>query len=383
LGLNYYLGLTSFWFWIIIIFGYGKFIVLNLYHRYKRLSEMPDPMISLLVGLALLGIGIFFFWPNGGLIGLWSRVHRVSSRVLHEDALKHIHRTERYGHPASIHSVAGALEVSTGQAAEILASLEKKELIFRDGADIRLTPSGREYALRIIRAHRLYERYLAEETGYVESEWHDQAEQYEHRLTPEAANALSVLLGHPTHDPHGDPIPTADGEMVLHGGQPMTSAVLNQTHLIVHIEDEPNTIYAQLVAEGLYPGMEVILTEKTSQLVRFWANGDEHVLAPIVAANISVLPISQEAHVEINPGESLDTLKPGESARIVQLSPRLRGSERRRMMDLGILPGTSVQAEMISPTGDPTAYRIRGALIALREEQANMILIDRQKEVEA
>jgi DtxR family transcriptional regulator, Mn-dependent transcriptional regulator len=163
----------------------------------------------------------------------------------------------------------------------------------------------------------------------------------------------------------------------------MTSAVLNQTHLIVHIEDEPNTIYAQLVAEGLYPGMEVILTEKTSQLVRFWANGDEHVLAPIVAANISVLPISQEAHVEINPGESLDTLKPGESARIVQLSPRLRGSERRRMMDLGILPGTSVQAEMISPTGDPTAYRIRGALIALREEQANMILIDRQKEVEA
>jgi DtxR family Mn-dependent transcriptional regulator len=266
---------------------------------------------------------------------------------------------------------------------EILGNLEKNELIFREGTEIRLTPSGRDYALRIIRAHRLYERYLAEETGYEESEWHDQAELHEHRLTPKAADALSTLLGHPTHDPHGDPIPTADGKMVLHGGSPLTSMALNEPHLIVHIEDEPNTIYAQLVAEGLYPGMEVILTENTSRLVRFWANGDEHVLAPIVAANISVLPIPQEARLEVSPGESLDALKPGESARVVQLSPRLHGTERRRMMDLGILPGTSIQAEMISPSGDPTAYRIRGALIALRKEQASMILIDGQKEIEA
>jgi DtxR family transcriptional regulator, Mn-dependent transcriptional regulator len=341
---------------------------------------MPDPLIALLVGLFLLGIGILIFWPEGGVLGLWNRLRRMSDRVLLEDALKHIHRAERYGHTVNIQSVAGALEISAGQATEILRNLEKNELILRDGDEIRLTPGGRDHALRIIRAHRLYERYLAEKTGYTESEWHNQAEQYEHRLTPEAADALSALLGHPTHDPHGDPIPTAEGKMVLHGGMPLTSMALNEPHLIVHIEDEPGAIYAQLVAEGLSPGMEVILTERTPQLVRFWAHGDEHVLAPIVAANISVLPIPREERLQVDSGESLKTLKIGDSARVARLSPRLRGAERRRMMDLGILPGTSIQAEMTSPSGDPTAYRIRGALIALREEQAKMILIDRQEE---
>lgn len=342
---------------------------------------MPDALIALLIGLTLLGIGVLLFWPNGGLIGLWNRVSRVSARVLHEDALKHIHRAERYGHATSIQSIAGALEINAGQAADILGSLEKKELVYREGGELRLTPAGRDYALRVIRAHRLYERYLAEETGYVESEWHDQAEQYEHRFTADTLDALSAQLGHPTHDPHGDPIPTAEGEMILHGGQPLPDMELNQPLMIVHIEDEPETIYAQLVAEDLYPGMDVILIEKTSQYVRFWANGDEHLLAPIVAANISVLAVPQKVDLEVGPVESLSDLKLGEQAYVVQLSPRLRGAERRRMMDLGILPGTSVKMEMNSPGGDPTAYRIRGALIALRKEQASMIRIDRREEV--
>ncbi|MCB0153338.1 MAG: ferrous iron transport protein A [Anaerolineae bacterium] len=59
-----------------------------------------------------------------------------------------------------------------------------------------------------------------------------------------------------------------------------------------------------------------------------------------------------------------------------------RGAERRRFMDLGILPGTVITAEMISPSGDPTAYRVRGAVIGLRREQANLIQITRNVEPE-
>jgi DtxR family Mn-dependent transcriptional regulator len=342
---------------------------------------MPDPLIALLVGSSLLAVGTLLFWPNGGLVGRWGRMRRMSARVLNEDTLKHIHRAERYGRSATIQSVAGALGVSEGQAAEILGYLEEQELVICEGSEIGLTANGRDYALRIIRAHRLYEHYLAEETGYSEADWHDQAERFEHTLTPDAADSLSAQLGHPTHDPHGDPIPTADGEMVQHGGQPLTTMELNQRLRIVHIEDEPDTIYAQLVAEGLYPGMEVILIEKAPQRVRFWADGDEHLLAPIVAANISVIPEAREVQVEVpSPGEPLSALKPGESARVLQLSRRLRGVERRRMMDLGILPGTLIEAEMTSPGRDPTAYRVRGALIALREEQASMIQVERQGE---
>ena len=90
-----------------------------------------------------------------------------------------------------------------------------------------------------------------------------------------------------------------------------------------------------------------------------------------------------ETLAEGSEGEHLNDLKPGETGRVVNISLRCRGPERRRMMDLGILPGTVIKAEMTSPSGDPTAYRIREALIALREEQANMINITRLQEIES
>ncbi len=115
--------------------------------------------------------------------------------------------------------------------------------------------------------------------------------------------------------------------------------------------------------------------------VRFWADGDEHLLAPLMAANISVRPIeAMTLAAGAGPalGETagtLATLRPGQQGQVVALSPRMRGAERRRMMDLGILPGAVIAAELISPSGDPTAYRIRGAMIALRREQAQLINI--------
>ena len=102
------------------------------------------------------------------------------------------------------------------------------------------------------------------------------------------------------------------------------------------------------------------------------------MLAPIVAANVSVVPLpGLEVLVEQSAVEHLSDLKPGEKAVVSGLSPTCRGTERRRFLDLGILPGTAVEAEMISPSGDPTAYRVRGALLALRREQAEYIRITR------
>ena len=70
---------------------------------------------------------------------------------------------------------------------------------------------------------------------------------------------------------------------------------------------------------------------------------------------------------------TLNHLKPGQQGTVINLVARCQGAERRRFMDLGIVSGTIIKAEMTSPSGDPTAYRIRGALIALRREQAQMI----------
>lgn len=77
--------------------------------------------------------------------------------------------------------------------------------------------------------------------------------------------------------------------------------------------------------------------------------------------------------------DTLDMLGLGERARVVGFSDACPVEEERRMFDLGLLPGTWVTAELKSPSGDPTAYRIRDALIALRQEQAKMILVDRSE----
>lgn len=322
----------------------------------------------------MLAIASLTFWPAGGWVRRWQSVRRMTRRALTEDALKHIQKMQNRGRQATLESVAGSLEISGNRAAFLLSEMERNELVIRNGEGYLLTQTGAEAALHVIRAHRLWERYLSEETGYQEAEWHIQAERREHALTPEQADALSARLGNPTHDPHGDPIPSSEGTFVPHQGQPLTTYHPGERLLVVHLEDEPEAVYAQISAEGLYPGMEVQLIETSPQRVRFWANGDEHLLAPIVAANISVIQLPEVVE-HTRDAETLDTLRGKEMGEVVRILPRCRGQERHRLIDLGILPGTRVTAELVSPLGDPTAYRVRGALIALRKEQAQSIQI--------
>lgn len=337
---------------------------------------MPDPLLSILTLIALGALGGVFFWPARGLVPRWQQARRVNERVLREDALKHIHHCETGQRPPSVESLAGALQISGNRAVEILAELEAHKLVSETGGELHLTPPGREYALRIIRAHRLWERYLAEETGFAAATWHAQAEQVEHTLTPEAIESLASQLGHPTYDPHGDPIPTAQGDLAPRKGQLLTTLPLDTPARILHLEDEPEAIFAQLAAEGLLPGLEVRVTGISPQRIRFWAGGEEHVLAPILARSVTVEPLSNGRSAPL-PSLALTSLQPGERATVAGISPALRGPERRRLLDLGIIPGTEIAAELRSPSGDPTAYRIRGAMIALRKPQADLIKITR------
>jgi DtxR family Mn-dependent transcriptional regulator len=337
---------------------------------------MPDPLLFLVIAIVLIVIGLFVFWPERGAYWRLERSRQMTERVLREDALKHIQNCEIEGQQPSLSSLTNSLNISTSQAVEIIDDLQSHKLIAVQGAEFHLTPDGRDYALRIIRAHRIYERYLAEETGFDESEWHTKAHHREHQLSPEEVEELAYKLGNPIHDPHGDPIPTADGNLVYYENCTTVDQLpLDTPARIVHMEDEPETVYAQLVAEGLCVGQVVRLVETSPQRLRFWAENDEHVLAPVLAANISVVPITEEPQAEELPGQPLTNLKPGQEAQMVALSPRIRGAERRRLMDLGLLPGTTIKVEMESAGGNPIAYRIRGALIALRKSQAELISV--------
>ena len=144
--------------------------------------------------------------------------------------------------------------------------------------------------------------------------------------------------------------------------------------IITHIEDEPHAIYSQIVAEGLYPGMQIRMMEISDKRIKFIANGEECVLSPLIAKSITVGVLKFENPVK-GKFKSLSTLKIGEKGKILGIAKSLRGQQRRRLMDLCIVPGTEVKVEMESFTGDPVAYRIRGASIALRKIQTDKIYL--------
>lgn len=339
------------------------------------IDEFIDPLPALAAAVALGLLLSLLVWPRRGLVARLRRARRMSDRVYREDALKHIHKAEVKGRRPTLHSIAGALQIDPNETATLVSRMTDGGLLVDDAGTPRLTPAGRDAALHVIRAHRLWERYLAEETGYEEADWHGQAEEREHELTPAELEALAARLGHPTHDPHGDPIPPPDGALETHGGVTLTALPPDRPGRIVHLEDEPELVYAQLVAEGLSPGQVVRNVTVAPDRVHFWTNGDEHVLAPILADNIFVRPLAVEEATLTAGGRPLTALSLGETARVIGLGAGLRGQERRRFLDLGLLPGTEVTAELRSPSGDPTAYRIRGATIALRAEQAKLIRV--------
>jgi len=332
------------------------------------------PALALALGLAIVGALMFLVVPRGGLMGWWRRAREGTMRVLIEDALKHLYDCEEQGTPPSLQSIAGTLAVSTDRAARLVQRLESLGLVRMPAAAMELTPEGRSYALRIVRMHRLWESYLADETALRETEWHREAERQEHHLTPREADALAARLGNPGFDPHGDPIPSPGGMMPRRTGVPLTSVQKGTVARIIHLEDEPPSVYAQLVAMGLYPGMQLRMISNTPEEVRIAVNEEERVLAPLFARNITAAPIPPAEILE-KPYRTLDSLAPGCESVVLGISRTLRGHQRRRLMDLGIVPGTSISPELVSVGGDPTAYRVRGTLVALRKKQAEQVFI--------
>jgi len=339
-----------------------------------------NPWSPVLGGLV---VGVVLLWPRIGLVARWRRARQLAARSQREDVLKHILKCRATGSPPTLESIAGALQIATGEAAEVLQELESHGLVSYEGGVLLLKPAGREMALHIVRAHRLWESYLADQTGVAEAEWHRRAERQEHLLTPREADALAAQLGHPLYDPHGDVIPDTTSDLTAEPGQPLHAVAADTPVVFTHIEDEPETVYAQLCAQGLRPGMKAFVIEKSADRIRFWADGSEHVLAPVLANNITVVPLPEFKTKDLAEEQFLSGLRPGERAKVLGLTPACRGAERRRLLDLGFVAGTPVEVEMVSPAGDPTAYRVRGTVIALRREQAGLIRIAAEEAIPA
>jgi DtxR family Mn-dependent transcriptional regulator len=315
--------------------------------------------------LAVLAAGAFFFWR--------ATTRPARERRQLEDALKHLFEQEYRGRRASIASLSGALRLAARAVVALVGRMQAQGLVEPQGQEFRLTADGERMALQVVRAHRLLERYFADEARLPLADIHAAAERREHSLTPAAADRLSASLGHPTHDPHGDPIPTREGAMPPATGTPATSWPADVTGRIVHLEDEPEISFAQIVAAGLRMGQRVRIIESTPTRLVLSDGEHEFTLAPAVAANVFLAPAPEAG--QASDVVRLSDLASDQRAEVIGLDDVCQGFSRRRLMDLGFTEGALVRPFLKTFAGDPRAYDIRGTLVALRRDQASQVLV--------
>jgi len=328
---------------------------------------MAGDLLTFLLGGVAIAAVVFGF-------SRW-RERRLSARGRQhlEDALKHLFDLEYRGSHGTLASLTGALRLPDRMVLELVARMQSQGLLTARDREFDLTPEGERLALQVIRAHRLLERYFADEARLPLKDVHAAAERGEHRLSPDEADRLSASMGHPAMDPHGDPIPTRDGFVPPAAGVPATAWPLNQLARVVHLEDEPPISYAQLVAEGIRVGQTMRLIESTPGRLVFTDGLNEFRLAPAVAANIFLAPApATEALTGLIP---LAELHIGGSGEVISLDDSCQGYSRRRLMDLGFTQGARIKAALSTFAGDPRAYEIRGTLVALRRDQSRLVYV--------
>ncbi|MFP5378326.1 MAG: DtxR family transcriptional regulator [Vicinamibacteria bacterium] len=303
----------------------------------------------------------------------WRRREGARRRRDLEDALKHLFEQEYRGRRGSLSSLAGILRLRDHAVVALVGRMQAQGLVVAHGQEFTLTPDGERLALQIVRAHRLLERYFADEARLPLSAVHAAAERQEHALTPADVERLSASLGHPLVDPHGDPIPTREGTLAPAAGTPATAWPADTLGRIVHLEDEPEISFAQIVAEGLRLGQVVRIVEATPERIVLSDGENEFRLAPAVAANVFLAPAPAAV---AEPGlRRLSDLATDERAEIVALDEHCQGFSRRRLMDLGFTEGARIRPALSTFAGDPRAYEVRGTLIALRRDQAAQVLV--------
>ncbi|MCE8180631.1 DtxR family transcriptional regulator [Porphyromonas gingivalis] len=301
---------------------------------------------------------------------------RFDVRRLSEDTLKAIYSLEEDGLPVNADRLAALTGLKISNQQYILDLLHKQGYCLPP--DSHLTESGRKYALKVIRRHRLLEKYLSEHSGYEPNEWHTQACKEEHYLSDEEQERIAVRLGNPLFDPHGDPIPTEEGEVQSVEGVHADELPDDSYVRVIHIEDEPADLYRQIETIGFFRGAVFHLLRTDTDGVHLSFEGEQFLLPQEAAHNLTVMPCTDKSMIDLaQKTVKLTTLRQGEEATIAGISKACRGANRRRLLDLGFVRGSRIAIDLTSPLGNPTAYVVRGTAIALRRDQARYILIYR------
>jgi len=184
-----------------------------------------------------------------------------------EDYIKHIYLITQQSESsnAPMGQVADAVNVVPGTATTMVKALSDAGLVeYSPRVGVQLTIRGRKLALHVLRRHRLIEQFLVEVLGYDWSEVHNEAEQLEHVISDLLLERIDLYLDHPTEDPHGDPIPSAEGKVAPEQVQTLVECPIDFKIFVARIIDQGAEFLNYVSASGLNPGVALQVTSRSS-----------------------------------------------------------------------------------------------------------------------
>jgi len=211
-----------------------------------------------------------------------------------QDYLKVIYKVEETGAEVTTNAIAERLQVTQPSVTGMVKKLSEMNLIsYTPYQSVRLTESGRKIALEVIRHHRLLELYLAKAMGYSWDRVHEEAEKLEHVISEEFEEKMAEMLGQPTSDPHGAPIPAKDGSMVLSKLLKLTAIPAGQKVVVKQVSDKDPEKLRYLSRIGIHPEVELTVIEQVPfdgpLLVKIGA--EQHYLSLALTDGIFVVEI--------------------------------------------------------------------------------------------
>jgi DtxR family transcriptional regulator, Mn-dependent transcriptional regulator len=198
-----------------------------------------------------------------------------------EDYLKAIYQLSPEGRPASTSDIAHLLALSAPSVTGMVKRLSEHGLLEHvPYRGVQLTEEGRRAALRMVRRHRLIEAYLVEYLGYTWDTVHAEAERLEHAVSDTMIERMADALGNPSVDPHGDPIPSADGSIQELACTPLSDIPVGETVEIHRVYESDPERLRYIASLGLRPGVFATVVDRQpfDDLVTLEGEGARHVI---------------------------------------------------------------------------------------------------------
>ena len=210
-----------------------------------------------------------------------------------EDYLKAIYKLQGEG-TVSTSEIARALDLSPASVTNMAKRLSDMGLAkYQSYKGVMLTEAGNKVALEIIRHHRLLELYLKEVMGYSWDKLHAEAEQLEHHISEEFEARIDEMLNYPTHDPHGHPIPTPEGEVADMTVETLSQTPPGHTVTVRYVSDSDPELLQYLEELGLLPGTAIEVLKRApfnGPLTIRAGSSKEEVVGVEVASNVFIEP---------------------------------------------------------------------------------------------